>query len=487
MSDHLFNDLEVFKTYSGDVSGSLISLLPLATVAGRTVAAAKLREHYSATGTGATPTQELNWRLLAECEPAVEQLFAPRTEQIEEFYGQVFVAGRFNAFSTILQCILIYMVWLLPIGSLLASLALIIAPLVFMWIGGSSTNVTALKAVFDKAIGDSTGPSRVIYLIGSIVVYLSAFWAQWQTAGRITRVVQNIRQQVLAISAYIKEIIGLGCKHVDALVKYVPELLLSGEQSDGTVSAAYWKLTQPEAIECLRDVRISVGNADVRHMIKSLLETGTVCQVKWSNKTCIRLRDAYHPAIKADHRITNNYTFVNDLHAIVTGPNRGGKSTMLKTIGINVLMANAFGIAFARKARLSHFDHIETYINLTDRNGLQSLFETELARCVNYLKRIEGLGPHSRSLLIMDEIFHSTNPVDGITAASRFIKRLHTTKPNQHISIITTHYKDLTAHAVNYCINSRVGPDGKIIYTYKLQKGTNFMSSVGELLDEVAL
>lgn len=495
VSEHLFTDLEIFKTYNGDTSGSLISTFPLATKSGVIQAETRLRNW------GQSPPEflhNLNWVNIGHYESFVEKLFEKRDERIEEFYGQVFVAGKFNAYSSILQCILVYMTWLLPIGSLLAPIIFLIAPLLFMYMKGGDYKMSEYMHVIQNLLAEqssiwsstiSSSPttwiSRGIYLIGIAAVYFSAFWAQWQTAQRIERVVENIREQIEGISNYIKSVaIGIHNKYVDTLVKYVPELLMINKQTtNGTIASLYWKITQSDSISCIKRIYESVGSADVANMIHNMKENNEICEAKSSKKTCIRLKDAYHPCIVASKRVTNDYIFVDKLHAIVTGPNRGGKSTMLKTIGINVLMAKAFGVCYARKARISNFEHIETYINITDRNGLQSLFESELSRCVNYLERLKTV---SSSLLIMDEVFHSTNPVDGIIAGQRFIKRLHTTEPLKHISIITTHYKELTENTYNLCIESLV-ENGKIVYTYKLRPGTNFMSSVGELLDSTGL
>lgn len=496
-SEHLFEDLEVFKTYTGDVSGSLISTFPLATQSGRKCAEAHLRTWGQK---AVSSLVDLDWNKIQACEQHVEQIFVKRDERIEEFYSQVFVAGKLNAFAPILQCILFYMIWLLPIGSLLAPLALLLAPLVFMYIKGTQYQLSEYFNVIQGLLSEHSSVwslgikpsasvwfSRGIYLIGTFAVYISAFWAQWQTAERIKRVIQDIRDRVTHISIYIKSIIvGIRTAYTDALIKHIPEILTLNENtSDGVISSVFWKITQPECIACLKQIYDSVGSADVANMINILKKEECVCNVKWSNKTCIRLKDSYHPAINESKRITNDYIFTNKLHTIVTGPNRGGKSTMLKTIGINVLMAEAFGICYAKKARLCHFEHIETYINLTDRNGLQSLFETELARCVGYLERLKHV---KSSLLIMDEIFHSTNPLDGIIAGQRFIKRLHGYEPTKHISIITTHYKELTEDAYNLCIESFENPEtNKITYTYKVKHGTNFMSSVREILDEAGI
>ena len=65
-------------------------------------------------------------------------------------------------------------------------------------------------------------------------------------------------------------------------------------------------------------------------------------------------------------------------HAILTGPNRGGKSTICKAIGLSIVCAQSWGFAFASKANLTPFARIETALSPADTVGRLSLFETEI-------------------------------------------------------------------------------------------------------------
>jgi DNA mismatch repair ATPase MutS len=123
-------------------------------------------------------------------------------------------------------------------------------------------------------------------------------------------------------------------------------------------------------------------------------------------------------------------------------------------------------------------------LRLEDRPGQESLFEREVSVAGEILKRLRK--GDSRGWVIIDELFHTTNPPDAAKASQIFLEQLWNSE--RATSIVSTH---LFMHAATapsnvqrLCVESDKAETGKIIYKYKVSGGINTMSSVEELLLE---
>ena len=108
-------------------------------------------------------------------------------------------------------------------------------------------------------------------------------------------------------------------------------------------------------------------------------------------------------------------------HFLLTGPNGGGKSSFLRAVLQTILFSQTFGYAVGTTIEMSPFDYILSGLHIEDIPGKKSLFEKEIcfAREVLYCNN-----PDFKGLVLFDEIFHSTNPPDGIKTANRFLNKL---------------------------------------------------------------
>jgi DNA mismatch repair ATPase MutS len=179
-------------------------------------------------------------------------------------------------------------------------------------------------------------------------------------------------------------------------------------------------------------------------------------------------------------------------HVLLTGPNRGGKSTLLKALGAATLMSQTLGIVFGRNASMPIFESIVTALSPADTLGQLSLFEAEIefAKNVKTLA-VQGGGP---MFLMMDEIFHGTNAHDGVEASEVFLDELYDLSAPIY-SIVSTHYMSLPDRygplqkTQNLCMEASIDPadPDRLVYTYRLRPGKNGHSSVREILRERGL
>src|SRR5690606_13756589 len=132
------------------------------------------------------------------------------------------------------------------------------------------------------------------------------------------------------------------------------------------------------------------------------------------------------PFIDADTVVINDALFdASCPNSILTGPNTGGKSTVIKAIMLDVLMAQTFGIAPAQSLSITPFAKLNCFMNISDDIAMgASLFKSEVMRAKKLLDMVQSLQQDEFSFVIIDEVFTGTSPKEGEAAAMQFSKKL---------------------------------------------------------------
>ena len=171
--------------------------------------------------------------------------------------------------------------------------------------------------------------------------------------------------------------------------------------------------------------------------------------------------------------VKNSIDIKNNI--LITGPNAGGKSTFIKSVILNIILSQTVGISSAESFEMTPFKLIETYLHIPDSKGTSSLFEAEMFRSKDYIEKIKSLEKTDFSFIVLDEIFSSTNYIEGFSGAYSILKKLSSFRNT--LSITTTHYtdleileKDTKGKIVNYKFEVDY-KDGEIIFNYLLKKG----------------
>lgn len=238
----------------------------------------------------------------------------------------------------------------------------------------------------------------------------------------------------------------------------------------------------------LPDLYRAIGRVEITSAIQ---RDKSLVPVMWAQSATpfCKMTNAIDPLIEKEKRVPFNLTMGSmEHHAICTGPNRGGKSTFLRSALTNLVFAHSWGVAFASRCVLTPVEWIISSLRLEDRPGEQSLFEREVSVAGEILKRARA--NDTRGWVIIDELFHTTNPPDAATASQIFLEQLWSS--NKVTSIVSTH---LFSHAETaptnvqrLCVESEEDPlTQKINYKYTVAPGVNTMSSVQELLLESAV
>lgn len=198
------------------------------------------------------------------------------------------------------------------------------------------------------------------------------------------------------------------------------------------------------------------------------------------------LRGMWHPAVRRPVRNPVALGLPGARRGmIITGCNAAGKSTYIKGLVLNVLLAQSCHLCFAGAARLVPYRYVNTLINVPDLRNKESLFEAEMNRCRANLDRV-ARRPGDPALMVMDEIFSSTNPLEGICGAYAIAREL-ARHAGSHV-VFTTHYTFLTRLEADtdsfanfrfpLARASPRHPDAPPAFTYRLARGvsTDFMA-----------
>lgn len=175
---------------------------------------------------------------------------------------------------------------------------------------------------------------------------------------------------------------------------------------------------------------------------KYAADTGCCPPVLTDDKT-IEIRGARHPMIPRETMVPLNISMGNGVDTIViTGPNTGGKTVFLKTLGILTLMAKAGFPVPADEARLYIFDRV--YADIGDEQSI----EQSLSTFSSHLKNIRNIMQFSNaeSLVLFDELGNGTDPVEGAALAVSIIRRL---RAGGTFVAATTHYTELKTYALS--------------------------------------
>lgn len=171
--------------------------------------------------------------------------------------------------------------------------------------------------------------------------------------------------------------------------------------------------------------------------IRSLADINTLHVCNFSNKKT-SFKNSYYSLLRYTEPVKNSYSLSKN--AILSGPNASGKTTMLKSTMINIILSQQIGMGFYEFANIYPYDYLHCYINIPDSCNRDSLFQAEARRCKEILDIIHD-NSNSRHLCVFDELFSGTNPYEAIGCAFGYLTHIHKYTNVQYM--LTTHYLDL--------------------------------------------
>lgn len=241
-------------------------------------------------------------------------------------------------------------------------------------------------------------------------------------------------------------------------------------------------MIRPHAAEIANNAWI-VGHLDlVRAKVRFMQETGAVVP-DLSEEKDIQLLSVRHPLI--ENAVANDLHFGPDLTEIViTGPNTGGKTIMLKTLGLAQIMAQSgLPILADKGSRVGIFSQI--FADIGDEQSIEqslSTFSSHMTNIVSILEQVD-----SESLVLLDELGAGTDPQEGAALAIAILEDL---RLRQIKTMATTHYPELKAYGIetDWVENASMEFDTDSLRpTYRFMQGVPGRSNAFEIARRLGL
>ena len=228
------------------------------------------------------------------------------------------------------------------------------------------------------------------------------------------------------------------------------------------------------------DALISMANYHFNHPAYCL---PVICQDR-----LLDTEEIGHPLLKSERNVTNDFSICS-LHqiAIVTGANMAGKSTFLRTIGVNLILAQSGNVVCSRYFA---FQPMTLFTSMRTTDSLSkdtSYFHAELPR----LQQLVNIAQQEdKVFIILDEMLKGTNSVDKLNGSLAFLKRILSYPIS---GLVATHdlalgelADDFPEHFFNVCFEI-VHSGSQITYDYKLHPGISSNMNASILLKQMGL
>ncbi|MDY7395078.1 DNA mismatch repair protein MutS [Aureibaculum sp. 2210JD6-5] len=210
-----------------------------------------------------------------------------------------------------------------------------------------------------------------------------------------------------------------------------------------------------------------IGEIDAAISVASL-KAGKeqICTPNFTDEKQIQITEIYHPLIK---NCVDNDLNLTDKSMLLTGSNMSGKTTFIRTIAVNSILAQTLHICFA-KSYTTPFFKVHTSIRIAD--DLQESTSYYLQEVLTIKDLIEASNTEENCLFVLDEIFKGTNTIERISGGKAILSYLN---QKNHIVLVSTHDIELTEllEKENYDLYhfSEQIKNDKLLFDHKLKNG----------------
>ena len=208
-----------------------------------------------------------------------------------------------------------------------------------------------------------------------------------------------------------------------------------------------------------------IGSIDTAISLSAIRSTEATCTPEFTDSKILSFKNIYHPLIP---NCVKNSLSLDNQSLLLTGSNMSGKTSFIRTIAINNLLANHFNFCFADQYVTNHLK-IKTSIRISDDLfDNKSYYLQEVLRIKEFVDNIA----HDNSLIALDELFKGTNTVERIAISNSVLKYLNN---QNNIVLVSTHDIELVDmlskhHYALFHFSENVS-NNELNFDYKLKKG----------------
>jgi hypothetical protein len=435
---------------------------------------------------------------IADCEKQITKLISPSSDLEKESYNEILffrpILKPLNFIPFILTFWSITRVYVLPGISFIVPFLTLIAPyLVLKFAFGLPITfnryVNILQSMLSGNIGNilntspattdtplNISPINFIKQFGVIIVtfiqgIIQPYWS-YKHLKSIDTIIQENGSIVIRFKNIYDRLQNILETNGFTFFKCpIPELMNERDATARVIlESSYFKLALKY-----------IGQLEV---IMNLANQPNIYSVQWvkTRKPVFIAKDTFDFQVNIKQRKEISVNLSKNNHALLTGPNKGGKSTVLRALSISALLAHTYGCTLGQYT-MTPFSKMCVCLKPDDLPGSKSRFEREIEFTANTLKYKEPI------LVFIDELYHSTNPPDALRSCEIYCNQLWNRL--NITSIISTHLFELVENADNriqrLCCPAKYDNNGDITFEYTLKSGICKVSSVDELLKKNGL
>lgn len=221
------------------------------------------------------------------------------------------------------------------------------------------------------------------------------------------------------------------------------ELQLREQEEIEVILAGLSNLTASYATQLLADYEL-LTELDFIFARAAFAQTYNGVAPLFNDDGRIHIRKGRHPLLDPKKVVPIDVRLGEDFRLlIVTGPNTGGKTVSLKTVGLLTLMGQSgLHIPASERSELGFFD--EVFADIGDEQSIEQSLSTFSSHMVNIIRILEQV--NDRSLVLFDELCAGTDPTEGAALAISILSKLHLYGAR---IMATTHYSELKVYALS--------------------------------------
>jgi DNA mismatch repair ATPase MutS len=514
LNDSFFQDLEIFEDHLQDESKSILCKIDKTdTLFGKVFLKDRLRH----------PTFDIKYlnrqkqnivkvndnfeesnkliNTMKGFEKDVIWLWKDIDEQIDSLYEMFYFKNKYlkilNYNEWYLLAMNIYKIFIAPGITIISPLSTII----FMFVAYKyyklelpfSELLKLAKKLFFSQFSSSSNLKMFFSMSIWIFFYFQGVYQTFNTSIQLNKICNIFHTKINLISSFIKnnselynfktkidlELIHneLDYKKLLSLLKRFPSDVRLISNKGGILSSYYTLL---EIKDELKPFIMFLSEMDYYNSLSKLYNEFQLKDNKYSLPNFIEHKNIKLKLIKCWNPYLDDNPVTNDIdikkNIVITGPNAAGKSTFIKTILLNTLLSQTISLSSSEMINITPFEILNSYLHIPDNKGKESLYEAEMNRSIDYIEQLKN-NKDLKSLIIMDELFSSTNSIEGLEASKIVCKNLAKYKNN--LTLLTTHYYEMSTlekeskRFKNYKFEIKRDKAKKIVFTYRLKEGAS--------------
>ena len=426
---------------------------------------------------------------------------------INLLYPSTYLINNMNYCSYLLDIYHFYKIILMPLTSLIYPLSILYTPYYYInrylhidmsFVKYMGIIYEFLKLLFKLSGNIKTDLTKIITIFIYLSIYIYSIYQTFYISYIIYKTREKLFNKLIGLVDFIKTSITI-IKQSNNIWKSF--FLYSNSITDEEINNSINNLS-------LLDNNLSTvyklwKNDNYKYDIINLLKIiytidaiDVICKLKNTNNWCLPTYNDTNTKILAVNnpllplnQVSNPVNLSKNI--IITGVNAGGKTTYVKSITINIILAQTIGIVNALKGNVYLYDAIITFMRVSDELGSKSYFEAETSHCNNMINVADELfKQNKRGLFLMDEPMHSTPPIEGVSVAFSVAEYL--AKLKSVTLIITTHFHNLIeledkykSLFINLNVNATYNEKTKLYdFNYKINRGGSTQIIAIELLEK---